>query len=120
MSIGRIVRQRVRISGERLSHLAPCHAEAASCKIGEFVEPLRAEDSAALEQLLRLRRARIGGESVDEDIAVEEFARHRPYRVLASWRSNLHSGGSFLRNAEDARAHARGFCRARCRTPGRP
>src|SRR6516162_5335417 len=78
MSIGRIVRQRVRISGERLSHLAPCHAEPASCKIGEFVEPLRAEDSAALEPLLRPRRARIDGETVDEGIVVEEFARTLP------------------------------------------
>ena len=74
--------------------------------IGEFVEPLHADDAAALEQLLRSCCAGIGGESVDQDIAVEKFARHRPYRALASSRSNFQSAGSSLRKAR-MRATAR-------------
>ena len=111
MSMGRIVRQSVRMAAKGLSHLTPCHAERTSRNIGEFVEPLDTDDAAAIEQILRPCCARIAGESVDQDIAIEEFTGHRTYRALAPSRSNFQSGGSSLRKARIcASARSRLLC----------
>src|SRR5262249_39749423 len=105
---------------EPLSHFLPRHAELAPRHVGKFIETLHTDNTAAFEQNLRRRCTRIGGKGIDQNIAVQELARHRTHRALASSRSNFQSAGSCLRNARmrsSARSRLRSRAMSKARSP---
>ena len=51
----------------------PAQAQSTPATGDEFVEPPHPDDAASREQLLRPRCTKISGESIDQDVAVEEL-----------------------------------------------